>query len=135
MSDNLVERLRRNHEALLGPDYFLAATRIESLEAEIEALRAQFSEYAGENTALRNDLVLVGMEAALEAALAEMWQDINSAPKDWRDVLLYAPDLASDWRCVCEGYFDGDAGRWRSPAFESVNPAHFMPLPAPPSRL
>ena len=72
------------------------------------------------------------IRAALTAALAKMWRPIEEAPKDWRDVLLYAPDLASDWRCVCEGYFDGDAGRWRSPAFENVNPIHFMPLPAPP---
>jgi hypothetical protein len=72
------------------------------------------------------------VRAALTAALAEMWRPIEEAPKSWRDVLLYAPDLASDWRFVCEGYFDGDASRWRSPAFETVNPTHFMPLPTPP---
>ena len=61
------------------------------------------------------------------------WQPIETAPRDWSDVLLYVPDLASDWRHVCEGYYDADEAIWRSPVFLSVKPTHWMPLPEPPT--
>ena len=61
-----------------------------------------------------------------------MWQPIETAPKDWSDVLLHVPDLHSDVRTVCEAYFDLDDNSWKSPMFGYVDPTHWMPLPAPP---
>lgn len=62
------------------------------------------------------------------------WRDMESAPKDWADVLLYVPNLNSDWRNVCEGYFDAENVTWRSPMFGEIAPTHWMPLPSAPDR-
>lgn len=64
---------------------------------------------------------------------ANGWMPIETAPKDWSDVLLHVPDLESDWRTECEGYFDADAELWRAPAFDVVTPTHWQPLPKPPT--
>ena len=60
------------------------------------------------------------------------WKTIESAPRDYSDVLLHDPDLLSDWRTVCEGYFDAEQGMWRSPAFGHIKPTHWRALPPPP---
>lgn len=57
------------------------------------------------------------------------WEDISGAPHDWSDVLLYVPDLNSDWRKVCEGYYDVERCVWRSPAFGKIKPTHWRPIP------
>lgn len=68
------------------------------------------------------------------SADANGWQPMRAAPKDWSDVLLYVPHLQSDWRQVCEGYFDADKAEWLSPAFpgDVLKPKAWQPLPAPP---
>jgi hypothetical protein len=60
------------------------------------------------------------------------WQDIETAPKDWSDILLHVPNLKSDFRTVCEGYFDREDMEWRAPGFGVVAPAAWRPLPTPP---
>jgi hypothetical protein len=67
--------------------------------------------------------------------VADGWLPIDhpDTPREWDDVLLYVPDLKSDLRKVCEGYYDRDDKRWSAPAFGAVNPTHWRPLPAAPS--
>ena len=60
------------------------------------------------------------------------WQNIETAPKDWSDMLLHDPDLSSDFRTVCEGYFDMQKGCWKSPMFGVIKPTHWMPIPEAP---
>jgi len=60
------------------------------------------------------------------------WQPIETAPMDWEDVLLYVPDLKSDHRKVCEGYYHYTQETWKASAFQNVNPTHWMPFPEGP---
>lgn len=82
---------------------------------------------------------------ALTAALAvgdegirEGWQDIETAPKDgtevllwgvcWRDHQAYAPDRNVGW-------WAADGLGWQTRAKdEDIDPTHWQPLPTPPSR-
>lgn len=63
------------------------------------------------------------------------WMPIETAPKNWSDVLLHVPDLDSDWRTACEGYFDCEHADWRSPVFGAVTPTHWQPFPGQPVTL
>lgn len=47
-------------------------------------------------------------------------------------MLLHDPDLSSDFRTVCEGYFDMQKGCWKSPMFGVIKPTHWMPIPEAP---
>ena len=66
------------------------------------------------------------------------WKPIETAPKDWTDVLLYSPDddVGYGANGVCQGWYsmaDGGFDCWMTasgPAF----PSHWMPLPAPPKQ-
>lgn len=60
------------------------------------------------------------------------WQTIETAPKDWTDVLLFDPEYPNDHRKVLEGYWDADAEVWLSADKERVFPTHWQPLPNPP---
>lgn len=60
------------------------------------------------------------------------WQPIETAPKDWSDVLLHDPNYPDDTRTVFEGFFDKNAERWRDARNQRVEPTHWMPLPSPP---
>ncbi|MQX90270.1 hypothetical protein [Sinorhizobium meliloti] len=84
---------------------------------------------------LPNDYPLPRLAAdALSDAIAveRAWQPIKTAPKDWTDVLLFVPNLDSDWRNVCEGYYDAENEVWENPMFGAVDPTRWQPLPAPP---
>jgi len=68
-----------------------------------------------------------------------MWKPIESAPKDWTDVLLYVPDADEDQgsKGVFKGWFsmeDGGFNCWMSYEANSgqIYPTHWMPLPEPP---
>ena len=59
------------------------------------------------------------------------WQDIETAPRDWSDILLFDPDCDPP---VFEGYYscaDGGEDCWRAKR-EYPDPTHWIPLPAPP---
>lgn len=67
------------------------------------------------------------------------WQTIDSAPKDWTDIILYLPDendgtgsmgVVKGWYSMKDGGFDG----WMSYEANSGQcyPTHWMPLPEPP---
>lgn len=85
-----------------------------------------------------------GMQRVLTAALSalrpgstgetEGWQPIETAPKDWSDVLLFVPGY-TDEREVCEGFFDKNAERWRDSRNQRVAPTAWRPLPSPPSAM
>lgn len=77
--------------------------------------------------------ITTALAAASVPGKAEGWQPMSSAPKDWSDVLLYVPDLASDFRTVCEGYYDAEERAWCTPMFGGVTPTRWMPLPAAPT--
>lgn len=64
------------------------------------------------------------------------WRPINTAPKDWSNVLLYVPDDDLN-EPVVEGYYsceDGGSGCWTTAGNDTVIPTHWRPMPAPPSR-
>lgn len=63
------------------------------------------------------------------------WKPIETAPKDWSSMILYASDERLDSE-VIEGYFscfDGGRGEWVSRCGTTVHPTHWMPLPEPPA--
>ncbi|MDW9762194.1 DUF551 domain-containing protein [Sinorhizobium meliloti] len=93
-------------------------------------MRSRAEEIAGNNRPVSwpEVLLLVGTAIAGERA----WQPIETAPKDWTDVLLFVPNLDSDWRNVCEGYYDAENEVWENPMFGAVDPTHWQPLPTPP---
>lgn len=60
------------------------------------------------------------------------WQDIKTAPKDGRPVLLDNPDWHSR---VMRGAWDAHQVAWRVHGFggcPATQPTHWMPLPEPP---
>lgn len=78
----------------------------------------------------------------LSSLIADHWQLIETAPKDWTDILLYLPDEddGTGSRGVVKGWFsmaDGGFDCWMS--YESNSgqcyPTHWMPLPSPPRAL
>lgn len=62
-----------------------------------------------------------------------VWQGIESAPKDWSEVILF--DAEYDLQ-VTSGYYsceDGGDDAWvTSSCNNKITPTHWMPLPAPP---
>jgi hypothetical protein len=65
-----------------------------------------------------------------------MWRDIDSAPRDWSDVLVYSPDH-SGFNCegVFSAFYDTDIQKWFTPTPGEnmpLKPTHWMPLPPPP---
>lgn len=66
---------------------------------------------------------------------ADGWQPIETAPKDWSNVILFCPDSAfnSD---VMEGYYscaDGGDDCWkRADGNFMISPTRWQPLPNPP---
>lgn len=82
----------------------------------------------------------------LTAALAAMWQPIETAPRDGQDIILYFPliGLSDDWPKVVIGHkraIDHARGHWvwQSRAFrgysDEYQPTHWMPLPPAPCQL
>lgn len=85
---------------------------------------------------------LRGPEQDLVATPSQQWHPIETAPKDWRDVLLYDlrgrihigsfrtdvndEDGAPLW--LANDYDDYSCGLASTP----ISPTHWMPLPAPP---
>lgn len=74
----------------------------------------------------------------LSSLIADQWQPIETAPKDWTDVILFDEERDPP---VFEGYFsmeDGGRNCWmenQGMGSEPVNPSHWMPLPSPPRAL
>lgn len=66
------------------------------------------------------------------------WHPIETAPKDWTDLVLYCPedDDGSGARGISLGWFsmrDGGFDCWMAPD-GPCKPTHWMPLPAPPKQ-
>lgn len=67
-----------------------------------------------------------------------MWKDIEGAPRDGTDLLLWVGQQRHGKPpVVIAGYFDnGDSQGWASPENEDEwilsNPTHWQPLPTPP---
>lgn len=87
------------------------------------------------------------MRAALTAALAEIWQDIEDAPKDGSPILIAGGTYYNSMSLFNEDYpFEGRTiakwddyhRQWRGEnsgghdEYFWHKPTHFMPLPAPP---
>lgn len=63
------------------------------------------------------------------------WQPIETALKDWTDVLLYDPHTGPVG-AVSQGYYslaDGGFDRWVCYLYECPEPTHWMPIPKPPT--
>lgn len=62
------------------------------------------------------------------------WQPIETAPRGWKDILLFDPDM-DDNEGVSQGYYsetDGGYGRWMSYYDGPCEPTHWIPLPPAP---
>lgn len=64
------------------------------------------------------------------------WRDIESAPKDWTDVLVFSPEHEG-FNCggVFSAFYDTDEACWftHAPGHNiRLNPTHWMPLPPAP---
>jgi hypothetical protein len=66
------------------------------------------------------------------------WRPIETAPKDWSNIILYLPEHGGD---VVQGYYDCDSEGWRCMAGNNTGhnelclpPSHWMPLPNPPNK-
>ena len=76
-------------------------------------------------------------EQAERDTLARMeWRDIESAPKDWTDVLVFSPEHEG-FNCggVFSAFYDTDEACWftHAPGHNiRLNPTHWMPLPPAP---
>lgn len=64
------------------------------------------------------------------------WQPIETAPRDWTDLILYAPEdddgfgpcgVSQGWYSMADGGFDC----WMTPS-GPIEPTYWQPLPAPP---
>lgn len=62
------------------------------------------------------------------------WRRIETAPKNWTDVLLYDPGYRSDHISgnVFQGYFEAEMEIWCDASAEPVSPTHWQPLPTAP---
>lgn len=69
--------------------------------------------------------------AELEAALADQWQPIETAPKDAEKILLFGDCLNSGEPTIEAGWLDQE-GKVEWP-IETISATHWMPLPACPS--
>ena len=96
-------------------------TRLRSLLASEDVAHADEAE------------AIADRQAREEARDGGGWRTIDSAPREWVDVLLFVPKLRCDHRKVCEGWYDENKGEWRSAAFGRVRPTHWRPLPAAPA--
>ena len=72
-----------------------------------------------------------GIGAAIDAAEAEAWQPIDTAPKSGTSILVYD----GNGIFICSWYddkwdVDHDVGGWEYQ--EGINATHWRPLPAPP---
>jgi hypothetical protein len=65
------------------------------------------------------------------------WQPIESAPRDWTDVLVFSPEHEG-FNCqgVFSSFYDTESGQWlmyTAGGFEAIKPTHWIPLPTPPT--
>ena len=99
-------------------------------------------------------LALIQIDAAIAALQAEPqgWRPIETAPKDGRSMLLGYPNRAGKWRTVrgqwfsdaeiaetweeegAEGWYETSVECEDLPNCWSIEPTHWMPLPATPPK-
>lgn len=115
--------------------------RQEALEAAAKALYylADDGWIWEEDVQANRDDYIKEAQACIEAYEQVMgWQPIESAPKDWSDLLLATYDPESDEYTMCVGYYsmaDGGDDCWYMTASAGqtfVYPTHWRPLPQPP---
>lgn len=106
----------------------MTGTRAAMKSALIAALRHQAAPNSTQPAAPQLDT-----QRATEGMPAPVWQDIETAPKNGKRVLLGA----SGW--ACEGYFDDERHEWyqanehwTDAHSEAIYPTRWMPLPPPP---
>lgn len=74
--------------------------------------------------------------AAMQADAAPVaWMPIDTAPTDWKEIIVYSPDHeSSNTGGICSAFCDPDNG-WFTHTHGGnmkLNPTHWMPLPAAP---
>ena len=73
----------------------------------------------------------------IEALLAEReWRSMDSAPRDWTDVLVFSPKHEG-FNCggVFSAFYDDENNQWltHGPSMNmEISPTHWLPLPQPP---
>lgn len=71
-----------------------------------------------------------------QAERGEVWRPIETAPKDWTDVLVFSPEHEG-FNCdgVFSAFYDTDEAGWSThgPGHSiRLHPTHWQPLPTPP---
>ena len=71
-----------------------------------------------------------------QAERGEAWRPIETAPKDWTDVLVFSPEHEG-FNCggVFSAFYDTDDACWftHGPGHNiRLHPTHWQPLPTPP---
>jgi hypothetical protein len=74
-----------------------------------------------------------GGTAAASQARRDMWQPIDTAPKDGRTVLLYFGEHDLAFPVIVSGFWDTVQGDWWKPQWRGAT--HWQPLPEPPCAL
>ena len=133
MTDELAKRVRAGVERLAGTpmqlsleqwgpiacDLLEAVDRIEALEREVRGLY--------DDKAHDADAIKAGRDR-IEALMAErQWQPIETAPKDVA-ILAYSPRTYMEYVVV-----EWSKGCWMDAHDSEHFPAHWMPLPQPPT--
>ncbi len=117
MSD-LVKRLRENHEALRGPDYYEAAATIEAQAAEIERLTGERDDALEQVEELERNAEIVSDEFEKDCWKA-MRRLLEECKFDWRDVDPgegVTADRAYEYIKETIDAVESDGLRWKSRA-------------------
>lgn len=102
-----------------------ALLRLKVYEEEDAVINRQFLDIKDKRCA-ELELIITDLRARTT------WQPIETAPRNWSAVMLFAPNYNDDWRQVFEGYYDPDRLSWYDRSDRPVSPTHWQPLPAPP---
>lgn len=90
-----------------------------------------FDDQDFENTKEDRELI----RAALTQMIDGGWNsDMDAAPRDWSDLLLFVPQSEEN-NDVMQGYYscwDGGKDCWMSFRNEKISPTHWQPLPTLP---
>ena len=100
MIDDLVRRLHQHHEAMLGPDYYQAASALEAKDAEIARLRSDLRTVQNAAKSIANahntELEHLRQNAAFDHKLRTEYESLQARDSEMTDMLLAAESRITD---------------------------------------